>query len=478
MRTIVLISLLLCTLAAFVSAGKHHNVGRGTCSLASSSSDPIAVPSDSTSNIELDVFSGSNAWWLAIAVKNTDVDTQSVQIKDSQSSYAPMVLTEGWGYWTYTFQNTIVFPVSVTLTSVDGQVVTLDDVIDSVTAGTVATSAQYGSDATPSTAPTSRPGKSTSAPTTKKSSGNKHTTTTTQAPASHTSTTKKATTTKASTTTTTQAPASHTSTTTTKATTTKKASTTTTKAPTTTKAATSGSNSGSGCSGPISMLVPLYSYPGSDWNTVAASGSVVPTVAIINPNSGPGTGPDSSYTSYMGTLNNAGVEMIGYVHTSYGARAISDVKADIDVYASQFPHLVGIFLDEASADSSQISYYTELYSYILSFPGWKYDVLNPGAVPASGYNSIATQIVTYESAASGFASSSSPSGASCSNKNLFSVITYAASSASTMESVVDSAVSKGYYGWVYATSGTLSGNTYGALPSYYAQMATYIASKN
>jgi len=36
----------------------------------------------------------------------------------------------------------------------------------------------------------------------------------------------------------------------------------------------------------------------------------------------------------MTKLHNAGVEMIGYVHTSYGARSISDVKAEIDIYAS------------------------------------------------------------------------------------------------------------------------------------------------
>jgi len=216
--------------------------------------------------------------------------------------------------------------------------------------------------------------------------------------------------------------------------------------------------------------------PGSAWDTVAASGSLVPTVAIINPDSGPGSGPDSSYTSGMNTLANAGVDMVGYVHTSYGARAMADVKADVDVYAEKFPHVIGIFVDETATSSSDLSYYTELYEYIMSFPGYKYTILNPGAVPAAGYSAAATQIVTYEDTASGFASSQNPSGASCSNKDAYAVISYSASSASSMESVVQTAISKGYYGWVYATSGTLSGNTYGTLPSYYAQMASYIAS--
>jgi len=224
-------------------------------------------------------------------------------------------------------------------------------------------------------------------------------------------------------------------------------------------------------------MVPLYTYPGSTWDQVAASASVVDTLAIINPNSGPGNGPDSSYNTYMTKLHNAGVDMVGYVHTSYGARSIADVKADIDVYASQFPLLVGIFLDEVSASASQLSYYQQLYSYIMSMPGWKYDILNPGAVPTSGYANAATQIVTYESSASSFSSSSNPSWASCSNKNQFSMITYGASS-SVMQTAISAAKSKGFYGWVYVTSTAGTGATYNSLPSYYASMASYIASLN
>jgi len=99
---------------------------------------------------------------------------------------------------------------------------------------------------------------------------------------------------------------------------------------------------------------------------VAAGAANVQTVAIINPDSGPGTGPDSNYNTYMAKLNEAGVEMIGYVHTSYGARALADVQADIDQYAAEFPLLVGIFLDEAADTADQVPYYTTLYSYIMN----------------------------------------------------------------------------------------------------------------
>jgi hypothetical protein len=219
-------------------------------------------------------------------------------------------------------------------------------------------------------------------------------------------------------------------------------------------------------------------YPGSQWDTVIASASKVKTVAIINPNSGPGTsGPDSAFRTYMTKFDQAGIEMVGYVHTSYGARDIATVKQEIDEYASKFTSVVGIFLDEVSAADAQLSYYKELYQYIMSMPGWKYDVINPGAVPTVGYLDAATQIVSFETDASQFASSSNPSFASCANKDKFSIITYGASS-SMMQSVVNTARSKGWYGWVYATDAGLNGGTYNSLPSYYAAMAQYIASTN
>jgi len=220
--------------------------------------------------------------------------------------------------------------------------------------------------------------------------------------------------------------------------------------------------------------VPLYTYPGASWDSVAAGAADVQTVAIINPNSGPGTGPDSSYNTYMAKLHAAGVEMIGYVHTSYGARALADVKADIDQYAAEFPLLVGIFLDEAAATADQVPYYTTLYNYIMNLPGYKYDVINPGTVPTQGYLAASTQIVAFEDLASKFAASANPSFASCSNKDHFSVIAYAATSTSSMQSTLAAAKSKGYYGWVYVTNGAAGGTTYNALASYYATEAAYM----
>jgi hypothetical protein len=165
-----------------------------------------------------------------------------------------------------------------------------------------------------------------------------------------------------------------------------------------THAATTGSSGTGGnlcaltatTSEPIKILVPLYVYPGSDWDTVAnAAKDGVKMIAIINPNSGPDpSGPDSSYTTYMNKLTAAGVDMVGYVHTSYGDRASSDVYADIDTYASKYPGLKGIFIDEAAASASEVSYYTGVYNHITSKSGYVNTILNPGTQPDQGYLAV------------------------------------------------------------------------------------------
>jgi len=382
-----------------------------------------------------------------------------------------MDFNNGWGFWTYTtpsgagFQ----FPVSLILTSVGGAQIVVNNVnlgVDSINTGvqystsSVAAATTAPKQTTTTTTTTNAPSTSTKAPSTS-----------TKAPS--TSTTKAASTsTKAPATTTTKAPKQTTTTTKAPA----KQTTTTTKAATTKAASTAGASSATGCSAPVKLMVPLYTYPGASWDSVAAGAATTQTVAIINPNSGPGTGPDSSYNTYMAKLHAAGVEMIGYVHTSYGARAIADVKADIDQYAAEFPLVVGIFLDEAAATADQVPYYSQLYTYIMNLPGYKYDVINPGTVPTQGYLAVSTQIVSFEDTAAKFAASANPSWASCSNKDHFSVIAYAASSTSTMQSALATAKSKGYYGWVYVTDGAAGGSTYNSLATYYASQAAYVAS--
>jgi len=226
-------------------------------------------------------------------------------------------------------------------------------------------------------------------------------------------------------------------------------------------------------------------YPGAAWDqVVSAAASGVKIIAIINPNSGPDSaGPDSTYKTYMQKLTAAGVDMVGYIHTTYGDRSISDVQNDISTYASKYTGLKGIFVDEASASASDISYYQQVYSAITSKSGYANAILNPGTQPDQGYLAVSTNIVVFENAASSLKSSfaswvkCAPSASQKSGyKYKFSGIAYGASQ-SQMSSVVSTMANAGM-GLVYVTDGAAGCCTYNTLTSYMTSMASAVAALN
>jgi hypothetical protein len=236
---------------------------------------------------------------------------------------------------------------------------------------------------------------------------------------------------------------------------------------------------------PLTILVPLYVDPGSEWDQlITAAETGVKIVAIINPNSGPvSSGPDSNYKSYMTKFANAGIDMVGYIHTSYAARAISEIQSEVDTYASKYTGLKGIFLDEVSAEANDVAYYTQAYNYILSKPGYIHDIINPGTQPTQGYLDAATTIVVFESPASSFKDNfaswvgCAPSAAEKANyKYKFGAIAYGASSGSV--SSLMSEMANAGMGMVYATDGAGGCCTYNDLTSYFAAEAAAVKALN
>jgi len=186
----------------------------------------------------------------------------------------------------------------------------------------------------------------------------------------------------------------------------------------------------------------------------------------------------------MTKLSNAGIEMVGYVHTTYGTRAIADVKADIDTWASKYPLVKGIFLDEAAAEAGQLSYYTQVYNHVMSKSGYAHSILNPGVQPDVGYLSISTNIMIYENYASSLTSTTLSSWVKCAPsaaqkagyKYKFSGLAHTAASGSA-SSIVSSLANMGM-GLVYVTDGAGGCCTYNSLVTYFAQEATAVATFN
>jgi len=186
----------------------------------------------------------------------------------------------------------------------------------------------------------------------------------------------------------------------------------------------------------------------------------------------------------MTKLHNAGIEMVGYVYTSYGARAMSAVQADIDTYASKYPLVTGIFFDEGANDAGHVSWYTQAYNYVMGKSGYNRVIINPGVVPDQGYLNAATNIVIYENYASSLSGTSFPSWVKCAPNTAqksgwqykFSGIVHTAD-ASSQASYISTLHNLGV-GLVYITDGAGGCCTYNTLTSYFAAEASAVQSLN
>jgi len=137
----------------------------------------------------------------------------------------------------------------------------------------------------------------------------------------------------------------------------------------------------------VGLYIPLYMYPDSNWLKVIEVKKTypkLPIIAIINPDSGPGTAVISSFNDYINRLLATGIIVHGYDRTSEGNRAIDDVKADIDRYKNFYPQINGIFFDEMATTAGSESYYTELTAYAAS-KGFIVTDGNPGTNTPSSY---------------------------------------------------------------------------------------------
>ena len=102
--------------------------------------------------------------------------------------------------------------------------------------------------------------------------------------------------------------------------------------------------------GTVKMAVPAYFDPPSpEWQRLIAGAPAVGMI-VFNPESGPGTAADPAYTQVIAQAQAAGIVMVGYVATSYGARPEADVIADINRYYD-FYTLSGIYFAEGPMDA-------------------------------------------------------------------------------------------------------------------------------
>lgn len=217
--------------------------------------------------------------------------------------------------------------------------------------------------------------------------------------------------------------------------------------------------------------MPAYFDPVADkqdWNTLISAANQTSLIAIMNPNSGPGTSVDQNYVNNVNSINSAGGKVVGYVHTSYGARALADAEKDVDNFFAWY-NIKGIFLDEmaATASSANLSYYKALAAYIRGKSASAIIVGNPGGAFDEAFvtNKVCDIFVDAEDIQSNVHNMAQPTWV-----NNYAATTFAAMSIQTSGDASETAWLKSHrrMGWVYTTTLPFNPNPYGALPSDFA----------
>jgi hypothetical protein len=154
-----------------------------------------------------------------------------------------------------------------------------------------------------------------------------------------------------------------------------------------------------GATGVNGTIIPLYSDPNDgSWDQVISAKQAhpsVPVLAVVNPNNGPGAAVEASYTNGIAKLTAAGVKVIGYVHTSWGARPVGELQNEMNAYRTWYPGVTGIFLDEMANVAGHESYYSAL-SGLAKAGGFDFTIGNPGADTAESYLGSVDVILIYE----------------------------------------------------------------------------------
>lgn len=149
----------------------------------------------------------------------------------------------------------------------------------------------------------------------------------------------------------------------------------------------------------------MYIDPGTSgvaWTPVYSAAAQYTNVAftvIINPDNGPDTGsttPDPSYMVGLQKLSSyPNIQVLGYVHQSYGARSYADVMADVTTWSiwgnsNMYGNAIsGIFFDEGPSDTGDDQKYAQKINTatkaMSGFGGTPFVVQNPGVLPPAVY---------------------------------------------------------------------------------------------
>lgn len=174
------------------------------------------------------------------------------------------------------------------------------------------------------------------------------------------------------------------------------------------------------------ILFPLYIYPSNNaWQPLFDAADANPSLifqAVINPGSGPGSGPcpNSDYINALDALNkHPNIHTLAYVHTASrydcgptqnwicpGTQDLSALQSNITTYqnwsnggcaANKDIHIGGIFFDEAPTTPDKLDYMQNIATFARNTLTHGNTILfNAGAQVDDGYFTIADFINVFE----------------------------------------------------------------------------------
>jgi len=212
------------------------------------------------------------------------------------------------------------------------------------------------------------------------------------------------------------------------------------------------------------IIIPMYIYPTNSYTNAdylslidfKRKNRTIPMIAITNPDEGAGASVDAQYTEVHNRMQAAGIKVIGYVPTQYRAASVTTVKAAIDNWKSLYPEISGIFFDEQSDGttnlSEELAYYLEVADYAREV-GLGITVSNPGYnLDEMAFQDIFDIVIEWENSvwpSSPMTDGPWPGGSKLWKRGLLkhtsTVGALAGADATIFAEVLE------YYGWVYVT---------------------------
>lgn len=230
----------------------------------------------------------------------------------------------------------------------------------------------------------------------------------------------------------------------------------------------------------IRLAIPAYFLPEAAgcsvncyWSDIQDSGSVT-GIIVFNPNSGPGINPNPLYQNAIEALSVQGIDTIGYVRTSYGARELTDVLRDIEAYNSWYP-VDGIFLDEVSSDCLQLDYYQDIYEYVKAQDEAALVVINPGTNTDECYTAVADTIVNFEDSFENYVTWTPSAWEANYPVTMFWHIVHTTDEFNLSNALTLARQRRA--GWVYVTS-DVENNPYDTLPEYWLSEISQLEDAN